>query len=60
MFTNENYYKSDMDRALADSFCLSTDTKPTAGIANGSLLLEMDTSKIYAFDEQNQTWLEIQ
>ena len=45
--------------------CLSTDTKPTdvkngwGGIANGSLCLEMDTGKIYAFDEQNKMWLEI-
>lgn len=36
--------------------CLSTDTKPTTGIANGSKLLEMDTSTLYVFDEENETW----
>ena len=38
--------------------CLSTDTKPTTGIANGSVCLEMDTGKIYLFDEANAEWLE--
>lgn len=39
--------------------CLSTDTKPTDGqIANGSDAIEMDTSKIYFFDEDNATWKE--
>ena len=36
--------------------CLSTDSKPTTGIANGSVLIEMDTSNIYFFDEANATW----
>lgn len=31
--------------------CLSTDTKPTAGIITGSLALEVDTGDVYAFDE---------
>lgn len=29
----------------------STDTKPTSGLANGSLFLESDTGKIAVFDE---------
>ena len=46
-------------------FCLSSDTKPEnvemiAGkpleIPNGSLLLEMDTKSIYAWDLENKTW----
>lgn len=36
--------------------CLSSDSKPTTGIANGSLLLEMDTATMYMFDEAGQTW----
>ena len=36
--------------------CLSTDSKPTADIANGSTLLEMNTSNVYTFDEANTTW----
>lgn len=38
--------------------CLSTDTKKTAGIKNGSVLLEMDTKKVYLFDEAGSTWRE--
>ena len=40
--------------------CLSTDTKPTAadGWANGSKLIEMDTSKVFMFDEANSQWRE--
>ena len=38
--------------------CLSTDTKPTEGIGNGSKLLEMDTGKLYMFDAENITWVE--
>ncbi len=36
--------------------CLSSDTKPTQGIENGSCLIEMDTSTVFFFDEQNHTW----
>ena len=51
MFTNRiaSYYSP--DKVLIEAACLSTDAKPTAGIANGSLCLEMDTGKIYAFNE---------
>lgn len=38
--------------------CLSTDTKPTEDMINGSQLLEMDTSKPYFFDEENGEWKE--
>lgn len=31
---------------------LSTDNKPTAGVMNGSLFHEMDTTKIYAFSDK--------
>lgn len=34
---------------------LSTDTKPD-DVANGSILLEMDTSTMYMFDEDAGTW----
>lgn len=35
--------------------CLSTDTKPT-DVANGSTLIEMDTSTMYFFDENARVW----
>ena len=38
---------------------LSTDTKPTDGIATGSLFLEVDTGDVYAFDEDGGTWGQI-
>ena len=45
---------------LASEFVgLSTDTKPTEGVANGSTFVEMDTSTLYAFDEEGQDWIEI-
>ena len=39
-------------------FGLSTDSKPTEGVGNGSAYIEMDTSTIYFFDAENSTWLE--
>lgn len=39
-------------------FCLSTDTKPTVGVVNGSVIIEMDTSKIYFFDADGSQWIE--
>ena len=45
-------------RNAKDYVCLSSDTKPV-GVSNGSMLLEMDTGKIYVFDEANSTWREI-
>lgn len=44
---------------ISTYFGLSTDTnKPTDGVGNGSAFVEMDTSKIYFFDSDSQTWLE--
>lgn len=37
--------------------CLSSDTKPT-NVANGSMLLEMDTGKVLMFDADGEAWLE--
>lgn len=34
----------------------STDTKPT-DVPNGSIFIEMDTSKIYFFNENEAEWL---
>lgn len=53
------------------TFCtfagLSTDTKPvgtvlidsrSVALANGSEFIEMDTDKKYAYDAENQQWIE--
>lgn len=42
---------------------LSTDDKPIgtyegAKIKNGSIIVEMDTSKVYKYDAENEQWLE--
>jgi len=37
--------------------CLSTDTKPTDW-DSGSILLEIDTSKVYMYDAENEQWRE--
>lgn len=59
MFTKRfaSYYSS--GKILIEAACLSADTKPTTGIANGSLCLEMDTGKIYAFNETASAWVEV-
>ena len=36
----------------------STDTKPTAGICDGSLFVESDTGKTYFFNEKSGDWVE--
>lgn len=37
---------------------LSTDTKPTKSVQNGSAFIEMNTGKIYFFDAENKQWRE--
>ena len=37
--------------------CLSTDSKPTTGILNGSVLIEMDTAALCFFDAEQERWL---
>ena len=44
------------DQWTHDVRCLSTDTKPTAHIANGSTCLEIDTGDLYVFDAENHQW----
>ena len=56
-----NAYVKDgeVSRKVFEGFCLSTDTKPTDGVWNGSILIEMDTKKVCVFDEDNTTWREL-
>ena len=39
-----------------EAVCLSTDAKPTDGIATGSIILEADTGDMYVYDETGETW----
>ena len=36
---------------------LSTDTKPTDGVVNGSSFIEIDTGSIYFYDAENYEWV---
>ena len=38
---------------------LSTDTKPTEGILNGTVFLEMDTGKVFIFNFDSTQWIEL-
>lgn len=42
-----------------DVRCTSTDTKPTAGVPNGSTCIEIDTGKGYLYDAGSGEWYEI-
>lgn len=42
-------------KSVVEGVCLSTDEKPT-NYGNGSMLMEMDTSTLYMFDEDHETW----
>lgn len=47
-------------KALVEIYCLSTDAKPTTGIANGSTCVEINTGKVYLFNEAGSAWVEVQ
>lgn len=42
----------------AEYYGKSTDTKPTDGVKNTDIFYEMDTKKLFLFDEDNGAWLE--
>lgn len=49
------------EKTYFEGVCLSNDAKPTKNstggkLANGSKLLEMDTSTLYIYDEKNNVW----
>ena len=46
------------DKEYVEMTMLSTDTKPTTGIIGGSIAVEVDTGKVYFFDETGASWIE--
>lgn len=44
-------------KEVVEGACLSSDPKPLT-FGNGSILMEMNTSKLFMFDETNNTWRE--
>lgn len=51
-------YINNVACVISTYYGLSTDSKPTEGVGNGSAFIEMDTSKVYFFDVDNITWRE--
>lgn len=61
MITNTGAYST---VKIMELFGLSTDEKPTGTfnntkISNASTFLEMDTGKVFMYDEENEQWHEI-
>ena len=51
-------FKHTSGKIYREGVCLSTDIKPTSDetMLNGSVLIELDTSTLYIYDEENSTW----
>lgn len=59
-----NKYGDKCNRIYLELYGISTDTKPiekfgTTYIGNASTYLEMDTGKIFIYDEENHKWFEM-
>lgn len=53
----ELVYKGfDSDQRYVQYAGLSTDTKPVDGLVTGSTFIEVDTGKVFIFDEVSVTW----
>ena len=46
------------DKRYIEASGLHTDTKPTTGIINGSIFSEVDTGKVFFFNEAGVEWVE--
>ena len=46
------------EKNYVELFGLSTDAKPTSGIVTGSVFVEVDTGKVYLFNEAASAWVE--
>ena len=57
-----NVYKPTSGGAYVEGVCLTTDTMPVAGIANGSILFAVDPEDggtiRYMFDQSTASWVE--
>ena len=53
----EQYFGAPQKRYV-EVACLSSDTKPTEGIATGSIAVEADTGKVFFFNEATSSWVE--
>lgn len=51
-------YINNVACVITTYYGLSTDSKPTKGVGNGSAFIEMDTSKVYFYDAAGESWKE--
>lgn len=56
--TNETTYPA--NKRYIEAFGLSTDSKPTTGLITGSTFVEVDTAKVYLFNESASAWVEVE
>lgn len=45
-------------KRIVNIACNHDDEKPTTGLANGSMCIEVDTGKLFLFDEEEEEWVE--
>ena len=45
-------------KKIISAYGLSTDSKPTTGIATGSSFVAVDTGKVYLYNESGTSWEE--
>lgn len=57
--TNVQVTKTRHDFVYSEYSGLSTDSKPTTGVFNGSTFLEMDTGRVFVFDATTLNWIEL-
>ena len=60
MFTTTKSIYVGNDKVLVQAVCKTDDTKPTDGIANGSICFNMETSVFSMFDEASDSWLDLE
>lgn len=58
MITPNEYIKDGKYMGAEMYYGLSSDQTKPAGVGNGSVLIEMDTSTIFFYDAESGDWLE--
>lgn len=56
-------YASGLDNApsrIAEFYGTHSEAKPTTGILNGSVFIEVDTTDIYLFNETAGSWVKVE
>ena len=48
------------NKHISTIFGASTESKPTTGMADGSVYVETNTGKVFLFDEAGSSWTEMQ